>query len=110
MENAEDSRWLEAIHTKGWLDNQIRIHEERKKTYKLNDSVRLYIPEECIPMGSGTDYVTDLLGLELKEEPTGDSRFPFRYSFEYKGTEFVQLSENRISCYTPRNREEPENA
>ncbi len=109
MENEKDDRWIEAIHTKGWLDGQIKLHNERLKTYELNDSVCLYIPEDYILMLNGIDYVADLLGLELKEELTGYSDFPFRYSFEYKGTKFVKLSEKRIFI-PPRNCEEPEDA
>ncbi len=96
MENAEDARWLEAIHIKGWLDLQIRIHDDRLKSYEFNDHVRLYIPEDPIPMGSGIDYVTGLLGIELKEEFTNNNIFPFLYSFEYNGKKFVHLSEKRI--------------
>lgn len=96
MENADDTRWLDAIHTKGWLDLQIRIHDERLRSYELNDHVRLYIPEDYIPMGSGIDYVTDLLGIELKEELTDSNEFPYLYIFEYNGKKFVQLSEKRI--------------
>lgn len=99
----ENARWLEAIHTKGWLDLQIRLHKEYEKSYELNDFVRAFIPCDYIILGKGADYITNLLGMELKEECTGYDDFPFKYSFEYNGVEFVQLSEKQLSVVQNRN-------
>ena len=99
MENKKDDRWMEAVQTKDWLDLQIKILNERKKSYELNDSVRLYTPEADITMGDGIEYVADLLGMDLKETLRDCAYYPFEYSFIYDGVKFKQLSKERLGKY-----------
>nr|WP_300842340.1 hypothetical protein [uncultured Acetatifactor sp.] len=99
MENEKDERWMETLQTKEWLDLQIKILNERKASYKLNGSVRLYTPEEDITMGEGVDYAAELLGLELKESLRDCLHFPYEYSFLYGGVKFKQLSKERLGKY-----------
>ena len=99
MENKKDDRWIETVQIKDWIGLQIKILNERKESYKLNDSVRLYTPKDDITMGNGVEYVADLLGLDLKEALRDCDYYPFEYSFVYDGVKFKQLSEERLGKY-----------
>lgn len=99
MGNEINNKWLEAASIRDWLDKQIKMLEEQKRSYKFNDSVRCYHPGYEIPLDNGSMYIADLLGLELMETARDDIEYPFKYEFKYNGVTFYQLSKERLVEY-----------
>ena len=107
VENKKNDRWIEAASIRDWLDKQIKIQEEQKRSYKFSDSVRCYHPGYEIPIGKGSVYITDLLGLKLLETARDDVEYPFRYEFKYKGVTFYQISKERLLLGEDSNQSDP---
>lgn len=91
---------LEAAMARDWLNLQVRNLAMRKASCAFNDSVRVMPPHKGgIHMDEGIVYITDLLGLELKEEPRDSLQYRWEYSFVYSGTRFYQISNERLGKY-----------
>lgn len=102
MENSEFIT-LEVAMAKDWLDQQVKIHNMQLKSYVLNEEVAVVCPRDSIHLGRGIVYITDLLGLELKERARRqDCTYHWEYSFMYNGTIFFQISEERLGKYADR--------
>ena len=91
---------FEEAMARDWLNQQIKIHEMQKASYVLNGVAALMTPSDRIHMLNGIVYITELLGLEMKERFRTDvTDYPWEYSFEYSGTVFYQISEERLGKY-----------
>lgn len=91
---------LEAAMARDWLNLQVRNHEMRKASCAFNGSVKVMPPDRGgIHMDCGIVYITDLLGLELEEEPRDSWQYRWEYSFMYRGTRFYQISDERLGKY-----------
>lgn len=90
---------LEAAMVRDWLNQQIKIRNMQKASYKFNAAVMVHDPENDIAMTDGVFYIADLLELELEEQYRENHLYPWKYSFEYEGTRFYQLFRERPEKY-----------
>lgn len=91
---------LEALIIKDWLDNLIIAHTRMCDLRDFDDEIKALYPDVGITIYTGIERIAEKTGIILEEELTRSSEYPYRYSFRYKGTEFEQMSSERLRTGT----------
>lgn len=92
---------LDALITKDWMENLVIAYTRMCDLRDFNDEIKVICQEYGIHIDTGIDRIAEKTGIILKEEQTGDTEYPYRYSFRYKDVEFYQISEERLFTGIP---------
>lgn len=97
---------LDALIIKDWLKDLVEIKTRMKDICCFDSGIRTIYPDDSIHISCGIDRISDMAGIELVEKETNYEDYPYRYSFEFMGMEFYQLSEKRLFTGIPEDTQE----
>lgn len=87
---------MEYADIKEWLDGLVHDLENRDKMRVFNEQIKTVYPDDYIHMSCGIEIVAEKMGLDLTLSTRDDLEFKYKYSFMYRGFEFLQLSKERL--------------
>lgn len=99
MGNAPESdNWMNAVAIKDWLDAIVELRQRESQLKMFGSRLLLLEESEKIHVYSLIEFMAYAAGAELQEE-VRYGKYPYRYSFIYKGIQFFQISEERLRGY-----------
>lgn len=87
---------LEALIIKDWLENLVIAYTRMRDLRVFDNEIKAIYTGLGILMETGIDRIAEKTGIILEEELTGNSKYPYRYSFWYKDVEFYQISREKL--------------
>ncbi len=88
---------MEHRKIKAWLDAWVDDIEKRRTLVNFNSQIKTHELHDYIFLSKGIDLVASAMGINLKEDFKEEEReFPYRYSFTYRGIEFIQYERERL--------------
>lgn len=89
---------MEYYEVKEWLDSIVEVIRKQHQLETLTNSIKTHRVDDNCFLHSGIQIISDVMRIPLsfKELNPNESRFPYRYSFLYRGIEFVQLEEKPL--------------
>lgn len=87
---------LDALIIKDWLENLVITYTRMRDLRVFDNEIKALYTGLGILMETGIDRIAEKTGIILEEELTGNSKYPYRYSFRYKDVEFYQISRERL--------------
>lgn len=96
---------LDALIIKDWLKALAETYTRMLDISCLDSEIMTVGPGHGIHIHTGIDIIAEKTGITLKEELC-DSEYPYMYSFRYNGTEFFQISKERLMTGVSVNKKE----
>lgn len=96
---------LDALIIKDWLTALAETHTRMLDISCFDSEIMTVGPGHGIHIHTGIDIIAEKTGITLKEELC-DSEYPYMYSFRYNGTEFFQISKERLMTGVSVNKKE----
>ncbi len=94
MENVSEE-WLGTVALRDWMDSIVELKQCESRLKRFGNQILLPEAGEKVQVYSLIGSMASAAGVELEEE-VRSGRYPFKYSFIYKGIRFFQLSEDRL--------------
>ncbi len=95
MENIQND-WLEPVMTRDWLNLAVEARQMAIQVSTSCGGVIMPGVDEAIHVRDHIRELAAAAGAELEEEYREGCRYPFYYSFRYRGMRFFQVSVDRL--------------
>lgn len=106
VEGFFDGRMKESLEKRmitDWIDGFVQLHQRLRSMKKFDENIEAYADNNIV-IYEGIERISDALGVPLNEHEIpadSDCRYPYKYTFLYKGTELLQLTKERIHPLIP---------
>ena len=89
---------MEYYEVKEWLDAIVDIVRKQHQLETLTNFIKTHSVEDSYFLHAGINIISDIMKIPISCKETKDIgiRFPYRYSFQYRGIDFVQLEEKPL--------------
>lgn len=99
MENVLND-WVDSVATKDYLDVLVDFKKQEAELSHFGDRIELAGITQHVHVYKGIREMADAVGAKIKEEfRENQIRYPYQYSFIYKGLTFLCLFEERMVGY-----------
>lgn len=81
---------------KEWLDSIVDTIERQKELVVFNSEIETHRPGDYYFIYRGIEIIADQMGIPLEHSEKKDEKWRHKYSFVYRGIEFLQFEEKPL--------------